>query len=426
MNKKNINLKAGAGKAVLAFPREYFPHENFIDGHDDLHLRILLLETSLRCALISVELPSVRPFELIDGIRSYAGKLLGVDYENVWFVVTHSMAAPHVPQAVDAESEKKQEIHLAVIRKSIEEAGKQALESLQMVRFGYGYGFCDINSNRDIPSAEGWWLGANAPGPSDKTVSVLRFDTMEGKPLAAVYTYAVKTAIIDDEIMSDGYRHYTSDLTGWACSQMEKNTGAVTLYFMGAAGDQVPNKVTKYFETDEKGHLYEVHHGEIGYQWIEELGTVLGSAVEEVFSEISCSITETVLQIKNFSMAFPGQFSIPSELSHSPVKKYDFFRKEDTILDVSMLTLDKVAMIGVKPEYTSITGIELREASPFAQTMLVAMVNGGQGYMADYKAYERITYEGTHSEYACGSAEEFVKRMGGVLQQEYAETVCPE
>lgn len=412
---KQTGLMAGAGKAVIRFPDAYFPHEGFTDAHDDIHIRVLLLEQGIRGAILSAELPSVRPFELIDGLRAYAGELLAVPVERVWFVVTHNMAGPHVPQVNEENGAAKQQMHLDAIRDAIRSASEQALASLQPARFGAGQGLCDVNGNRDIPSKEGWWLGANAPGPSDKTVSVLRFDALDGKPIAVLFHYAVKSAVVDDEIMSDGSRHYSSELTGRACQYVEDGTGAVTFYFMGAAGDQVPKKVAKYFETDEDGHLRQVHHGELGYLWMDELGTQLGQSVREIAEHIICAQSAPVFTMERLKLSFPGQCSIPRELAHTPVTEYTYQPKEDTTLDVALLRLDDVILIGVKPEYTCVTGIQLREASPFAHTLLIAMVNGGQGYMADRLAYERFTYEGTHSEYACGSAEAFVERMGRVL-----------
>lgn len=414
---KQTTLRVGAGKAILRFPDAYFPHEGFAGAHDDIHLRILLIE-QLQCgAIISVELPSVRPFSLIDELRVFAGDLLEVPAERVWFVVTHNMAGPHVPKIEDVNGAEKREMHLNAIRKAIEEAAVQAKANLQPARFGAGSGFCDVNGNRDIPSKEGWWLGINAPGPSDKTLSVLRFDGLDGTPIAILFHYAVKSAVIDDEVMSDGFRYYSSELTGKACLQVEVDTGATAFYFMGAAGDQVPKKMAKYSETDSDGYLIQVHHRELGYLWAAELGQELGTQVLAIADKIRCAANPPAFIMDSVKMTFEGQHSVPSQWANVPVKHYDYISKAPTELEVSLLQLGDVVLIGVKPEFTCITGIQLREVSPFLHTLLIAMVNGGQGYMADRVAYERVTYEATHSEFACGGAEAFVERMGPVLMQ---------
>ena len=407
----------GAGKAVLRFPAEYFPHEGIADAHDDIHLRILLIEQVERGAIISVELPSVRPFSLIDELREYASGLLEIPADRIWFVVTHNMAAPHVPKVEDVNGEQKRQMHLEAIRGAIREAAGKAKETLQQARFGADSGFCDVNGNRDIPTAEGWWLGINAPGPSDKTVSVLRFDRLDGTPIAILFHYAVKSAIIDDEVMSDGYRHYSSDLTGRACLHVEEHTGATAFYLMGAAGDQVPKKMAKYYETDADGRLVAVHHKERGYLWVEELGAQLADQVLTVAGGIYCNTVDPAFSMGETRLAFEGQYFVPDQWRNVPLKNYDYLPKRPTELEVFLMRLGDTVLVGVKPEYTCITGIQLRENSPFTHTLLVSMVNGGQGYMADRVAYERVTFEATHSEFACGSAEKFVDRMNPVLTQ---------
>ena len=40
------------------------------------------------------------------------------------------------------------------------------------------------------PKTNNWWEGANYDAPSDKTVAVLKFETMNGDPIAVYYNYA--------------------------------------------------------------------------------------------------------------------------------------------------------------------------------------------------------------------------------------------
>ena len=65
------------------------------------------------------------------------------------------------------------------------EAVRRAKTELQPVRFGVGTATAHVNINRReaIPGRQ-LWLGYNDQGPSDKTVTVLRFDDLSGKPIA--------------------------------------------------------------------------------------------------------------------------------------------------------------------------------------------------------------------------------------------------
>ena len=115
---------------------------------------------------------------------------------------------------------------------------KQAKASLQPARFGLGTGFCDINVNRDeyIPQTQGWRQGVNQDGPSDKTVWVLKFETLSGEPIALFFDYAVHSAVVL------GTGSLSGDLAGAAERYVEAryNNKVVALYSMGPAGDQNP------------------------------------------------------------------------------------------------------------------------------------------------------------------------------------------
>ena len=69
----------------------------------------------------------------------------------------------------------------------------QAAARLQPVRMAYGTGVSYINVNRNLidPQTHRWWEGPNYEGLSDKTVAVIRFETLDRRPIAVYYNYAV-------------------------------------------------------------------------------------------------------------------------------------------------------------------------------------------------------------------------------------------
>src|SRR5262249_4281747 len=64
------------------------------------------------------------------------------------------------------------------------EAVRRAKAQLQPARLGMGTGTSYVNINRrEFSTRQGWWLGFNENGPSDKTVAVVRFDDLAGRPM---------------------------------------------------------------------------------------------------------------------------------------------------------------------------------------------------------------------------------------------------
>ena len=67
----------------------------------------------------------------------------------------------------------------------------------------------NINRREYSPEHGWWWLGYNPQGPSDKTVTVLRFDALSGNPIALLINYAVHAVVMGP----DNYQ-ITGDLAG--------------------------------------------------------------------------------------------------------------------------------------------------------------------------------------------------------------------
>lgn len=49
-------LRAGAGKAEIIFPAEMFPTDNLVGVHDTPAVRILVLDSGVRVAIVSAEM----------------------------------------------------------------------------------------------------------------------------------------------------------------------------------------------------------------------------------------------------------------------------------------------------------------------------------------------------------------------------------
>lgn len=406
-------ILAGAGKEELVFPENYFPWERYGGIHDAVSVRAMVFEGDVRVCIVSAELPSLKPYSLIDGFRQQVAVQTGIPAENVWICVTHNVSAPHVPPESDPV---KHAGHVAMVERAIHAAVEQALADLRPAKFGTGNAEAYVNVNRDILSADGWAHGISGTGPSDKTLTVVRIDDLDDRPIAALFNYAVKTAVMDEALQRDGYRYVTADLTGRACGIAEETVRAPVLYFMGAAGDQVPRKKTQYNILDEHGQLREVNHYEKGFQWVEELGSELGSSVVSAWRSI-CPREDGPVEVTRTAFSFKGQKGFPAGQPKGPTKTYQYIEDGEKIVETEILRIQDAVLLGIKPETTSIVGSLLKQKSPFLHTMVAAMVNGGLNYMADETEYDRCIFEGTHSVLWRGSAELYVDRITNVLKE---------
>ena len=408
-------LKAGAGKARIDFPDGYFPQDGFSGAYNDMHARVLILECGMRMVLISMELPSIRPFELMDGLRDQAAALAVVPRDQVWLCMTHSLSAPHVPKDQKGEQFR---MHMEAVSKAICRATMDALDAMKPAKLGFGKGESSITVSREIESVDGWWIGLWGKDPVDDTLYVIRIDGEDGKPVALVYNHALKPCVLEETDMSDGKRYASADLCGEGSRIVEEKYGVPALFFMGAGGDVFPKQKGHYLTPGEDGHFQEVCHREKAYDMLRQLGEELGRDLINTVEKIQCSETTPAICLEQVSMMVPGQKPYPRDTAPKPpIKAHTYLPDADQQVDYSVLTLGECAIVGVKSEVGTPTMDQLKARSPYGQTMLFSMVNGGQSYIADERAFARFEYPALHTSLGRGTAEAFVEETVSVLNK---------
>lgn len=406
---KQNKLRVGAGRAVINLSDDLFPLENFIGIYDELCVRVLLIHNESKVAIVSLELTSL-PTNEIEQLQKIVGMAADLPSENVWICVTHTFSAPHIRSNKSLKTEldhKKNNMLRNAIEDALRDASSKALSSLTEARVGFGDGYCLVNVNRDIPTSEGYWLGSNERGLSDKSVTVIRFENMDGNPIAALFSYGVQSSIMDGSSMMDGSRLITADLAGAASRYIEGEYGGniTAVFCLGAAGDQAPSYKAKSVELNKEGFLCEEDIKGEGFTLVKLLGKRLGVEVIRTFEKIKGISSEDSITMKKLMFNCPGQV-IPNHISDiHPTKQYEYLPDGEHEVDIEAIKLGDIVLLGVKPELCCRTSMEIKEKSPFTQTLLVTMVNGGAKYMADEDSYSKITYESMNSFFAKGSAE---------------------
>lgn len=410
-------MRVGAGKAPIRFPEAYFPQEGFYGIHDDVCARVLLLEAEQLSVLVSVELPSIRPFALIDALRQEISGKVGADFDRIWFAVTHDLAAPHVPRD---ETDEKRKLHMEAVEDAVYRALEQALESLRPATVSFCVGYSNVITNRDIESVDGWWVGVDGTGPSDKTLFVVEFSDETNQPIAVIFNYALKSSVMEGARHPDGKKYVTGDLCGEVCRNVEAELHVPTLFFMGAAGDQVPAMKASYFVVDENGSLQEINIGEKGDEILKELGKQLSTDVLKTLRSLNTKEPLKELSHHHLSITLPGQKRYPSDMPKPPVKYYDYPEDVEQEVSVEAIRLNDAIFIDVKPEIMTLTNTELKRKSPFKYTMLFTMVNGGQDYIPCDLDYDRFDYPALHATVARGSDKIFLNEVTAWLKGIYS------
>src|SRR4030042_4331130 len=188
----DLPFRAGAAKVDITPDEGRLPKN--IDGIlDRLYSRAIVVENGVTsAALVTVDTGMI--FEQVwENVTQRVEKKLGIPARNILLTPTHTHSGV---MWADPDLED-----------NIFESVKMAKEKLQPARIGYGTGVSHVNINRNIidPKTRRWGEGPNYDGPSDKTVAVVKFESLNGEPIAVYYKYAIHAVTVGqlDRISAD-------------------------------------------------------------------------------------------------------------------------------------------------------------------------------------------------------------------------------
>jgi hypothetical protein len=415
-------LRAGAARvditpaADAALPMSGYGGrtQGFKGIHDPIYVRAIVVDDgTTQAALVAWELIAV-PDSVWKELAPRVASEAGIRTENLLLAAVHDHGAPSPGLATPpgaAEYTKK-------VEDAAVEAIRRAKQRLQPARFGLGTGTAYVNVNRrELTPSQGWWLGYNEKGVSDKTVNVLRFEDTSGKPIAFFINYPVHVVVMGP----DNYQ-ITGDLAGATSRFVEQHyagkdhprsdaghrlrlkpeeksdDGVVAVWTSGAAGDQNPVSMAS-------GDDF----------WLADaLGRILGEEVVRVAGAIQTSPEGSIRGVQRV-VTCPGR---QVEAGPRPRTDYKFSDAPPVNIRLGLLTIGNVALAGVSGEVFTLISQHLKKESPIANTIMVTHANGSSGYIPSETGFDQIGYEATTSHLKPGCAEDaIVNGFVGLMRQ---------
>jgi neutral ceramidase len=295
---------------------------------------------------------------------------------------------------------------------------KAAADKLQPARIGYGTGVSYLNVQRDIidPKTHNWWEGANYDGPSDKTVAVIKFETLTGEPIAVYFNYACHAVVTGNTDMTSG------DWPGEAERYIEDSFDdkCVALFSTGAQGDQNPIYFQQTFDLREiRIKDYASRGQDISNQMpsggtglnkqdptvkklldqqkmmIKTMGQMMGEEVKRVMRLMDPNYMSTSGKIAAAQkmLSLPGRRRTSGNQRAGVEATYE--DSADVSLRLSLLMINDIAIGGGSAEIYNMIAVRFKRESPVGRSIFVSMANGSSstGYIPDDAAYGRLTFE---------------------------------
>jgi len=363
--------------------------KQFAGVHDHLYVRALVLDNGKNSAAVVaadlVEFGDTMP------LRERIAMEVGIPADHLILTASHDHSAPRggvvSPGATAQVGGAGTAAYSAWLYDKIVEAVKQAKAAEQPARMGLATGKADVNTNRDEYNPEkGWELGINYDRPSDKTVWVVKFESLSGDPIAVLFNYGVHSVVAGPE--ND---QVTGDLAGAAERYVEShyNNKVVALFTIGPAGDQNPKFIGPGQQPVEAPSIY---------QAVDAQGFMLGAEVVRVAVRIK-NMTETT------RIGASEKVIICPTKPRQPAPGQSAQQATDLKIHLGLIELNDIAFTSVSGEVVTNIYYHLKKSSPLSNTMMITLANDRVGYIIDDAAYDTPIFERAGSPLQRGCAE---------------------
>ncbi len=365
-----------------------------------------------KAAFVSVD-AAMGNMRLVEAVNARAAAELGIPEGNIMYNWSHT----HSGSAVFGEE----------LNNRFFQALKEANERLVPAKVGYGDGVCYLNVKRDLfdPERGTWWEGPDYDGKSDKTVAVIYFEGIDGKPIAAYFNYAMHAVITGNT------DKVSADFPGEAERYIESRYGDdfVASFASGAAGDQNPIYFQQTFDLRDIRIADYAARGEdisnrmppggqgldrtkpevqrlLGEQerMIRSMGQILGEEVKYVIMMMRRFETNVTITCLHKTVNCPGRRQTNGGGRAGYAGEYE--DAPDAVIDMHLTMLDDIPVVGTSGEPYNPIAVELKEKSPYKRTMLTTLCQGTfTGYIPDDESYGAQSFEVLGSRFKQGYAQ---------------------
>jgi len=406
-------LRAGAARVDITPDERNLPR-GFEGINDKIYARAIVLDNGeSRAALVTVDAGAIST-KTWSQVSELALSQLHIPRAQLLLTATHTHSVPFG----DAPA----------LTQQIMDVMTAAVHRLEPARMAYGTGLSYINVNRNLidPATHRWWEGPNYDGASDKTVAVLRFESLEGRPIAVYYNYAVH-GVLNGQLDA-----ISGDIPGSASRYLEDSLddGAVAVWSTGASGDQNPIYFQQTYDLrairikeyaargidisnamPPGGQGLDRHDPKVvklmaqQRQMTVSMGQMLGEEVLHVMrSGLERPMQTVRIQGAQKTVTCPGRKRTDSGRAGYPGTYED---ASPIPIQLTAVEIGSVAITGVNAEVFTLIAQRLKSESPIKATMMATLTNGSapSGYIPNDAAFGYNTFEVVSSNLKPGCAE---------------------
>jgi len=396
--KESGQLKAGIAREIIT-PRPgglfmgYGSDKGSTAVHDDLTVTALAIESGQHKVVLMSATVCLIGNKLVSRIRTLCGEAAGVPASHVIIAATHTHSGP-ITTDTNTDLPYCDEIF---IPKCIA-AAKASVEALKPATVGVAKTDSLVGINRrQLLSDDRVVLGQNPWGAYDREMTVVSFKGDDGKSFANIIhcTAHCTASGINTEV--------TRDWAGVMIDRLEKESGAITMFFNGMEGDVAP-RMANGGSTGDINHAMEV-------------GSVAALDAVRAYKDIRVYKDEN-MSVATGKVTLPHAPIMPLEEARSELAKIEagpkgrwtgdytniltkvieFHAKGETgessfVYDQTLVNIGSIVLIPIPFEASSEISLRLRTYSKYGHTLAIGCTNGSNSYLPSQDQICRGGYE---------------------------------
>ena len=406
---ENISSIREAGKMKLGVAREiitpklgglfmgYGSDKGSTSVHDDLTVTALALEYGNDKVLLLSATVCLIGNELSAKVRQLCGEAAGIPASNVILGATHTHSGPITTNYGDSSFYDTEYCDSIFVPRCVA-AAKAAVKEMKPVTVGIAKTESKVGINRrQLLANDRIILGQNPWGPYDSEMTVIAFKGGDGKTLANIVHCAAHCTAIGSST------EVSRDWAGVMIDRLDRESGAITLFFQGLQGDLAP-RMANGGSTGNMSHAMEVG-GMAGIDAVrayKDIRTFRDEELSVVKGEVKLPhapimpLEDAKKELARVEAGRPGRWT---EGHKDRLKKIiDLHAKGETgesyfVYPQTLVKIGPAVLVPVPFEASTEISFRMRAYSKFGHTLALGITNGGNSYLPTQDQISRGGYE---------------------------------
>lgn len=353
----------------------------------------------------------VIPDQLYEAIRDSLILKFGFDRDEIFITATHTHSGPDVTLQ-ETYSYKNNIVYTKTFINKVILAVWEAMEKTSEAKTYFSEGKCEVAVNRRLPveKSPAWpgdggfiAMASNPDGLVDHDVQVINVFDNNDRIRASLFNYGCH-----NRARPPHSTKISNDFFGIASTQLETYfrqnlfSDAIALSLARASGDIDPLHAPGSFGYTD-GNVPDPP--EMGEELKTSVVNTFYSKEESPINKIHTKFIHLQLPAKNY-FTYTVNPNLPKQE-----------------LNITIATLGDICLIGIGAEVCVEIGFEIKNLSPFKNTVIITHCNGASGYLPSGNMYAEKGYEVSGSLFAPGADNQVITQTINALDSLYQLTI---